>query len=411
MHENATTLRRKKQSALKGWQYLIPFFDPEVSSWSLEARLLRWLTFLWLFIGLVMLFSASYPVADAEFGDGLYYFKRQLLWMFLGLIGFNVLVRLPIRYALSLAKWFLGLLLVLVMVTLIPGWGTTVNGATRWVTIGSFPLQPSELIKPFLVLQSAIVFGRWHQLNQRRRILWLSAFAILLVGILLQPNLSTAALCGMSLWLIALAAGLPLIQMGGTALGGILLGVLSISLQEYQRRRVTSFINPWADPMGDGYQLIQSLLAVGSGGTWGAGFGLSQQKLFYLPIQYTDFIFSVYAEEFGFAGSVALLLLLLTYGTVAMLVAIKCKEPVRKLVAMGVMILLVGQSLINIGVATGVLPTTGLPLPFFSYGGSSVIASLLLAGLLVRVARESNEAEVVALRPRRSKKSEWKESE
>ncbi|MDY7013030.1 MAG: FtsW/RodA/SpoVE family cell cycle protein, partial [Cyanobacteriota bacterium] len=167
---------------------------------------------------------------------------------------------------------------------------------------------------------------------------------------------------------------------------------------------VASFINPWADPMGDGYQLIQSLLAVGSGGPWGAGFGLSQQKLFYLPIQYTDFIFSVYAEEFGFAGSVVLLLLLLTYGTVATIVAIKCKDPVRKLVAMGAMLFLVGQSLINIGVATGVLPTTGLPLPLFSYGGSSVIASLLLAGLLVRVARESNEAEVVMLQRDRVKK-------
>jgi cell division protein FtsW len=403
MPENATSPRTKKQPTLKGWQYLIPFFDPEVGSWALEARLLRWLTFLWLFIGLVMLFSASYPVADAEFGDGLYYFKRQLLWMFLGLIGFNILVHLPIRYALSMAKWFLGLLLVLIVATLIPGLGTTVNGSTRWVTIASFPLQPSELIKPFLILQSAIVFGQWQQLNRRKRILWLSVFAVLLGSVLLQPNLSTAALCGMSLWLIALAAGLPLMQMGGTAVGGGLLAVLSISLQEYQRRRVTSFINPWADPMGDGYQLIQSLLAVGSGGAWGAGFGLSQQKLFYLPIQYTDFIFSVYAEEFGFAGSVVLLLLLLTYGTVATIVAIKCQEPVRKLVAMGAMILLVGQSLINIGVTTGVLPTTGLPLPLFSYGGSSAIASLLLAGLLVRVARESNEAEVVVLQRYRRK--------
>lgn len=401
MQENVTALRTKKQPFIQGWQYLIPFFDPEVGSWSLEARLLRWLTFLWLFIGLVMLFSASYPVADAEFGDGLYYFKRQLLWIFLGLIGFNFLVRLPIRYVLGVAKWFLLLLLGLILATLIPGWGTTVNGATRWVTIASFPLQPSELIKPFLVLQSAIVFGQWKQLNGRKRGLWLGIFAVLLGGILLQPNLSTAALCGMSLWLIALAAGLPLLQMGGTALGGFLLAVLSISIQDYQRRRVMSFLNPWADPMGDGYQLIQSLLAVGSGGTWGVGFGLSQQKLFYLPIQYTDFIFSVYAEEFGFAGSVVLLLLLLAYATVAVIVAIKCSSPVRKLVAMGVMILLVGQALINIGVATGTLPTTGLPFPLFSYGGSSVIASLLLAGLLVRVARESKEAEVVSLQQHR----------
>ncbi len=149
--------------------------------------------------------------------------------------------------------------------------------------------------------------------------------------------------------------------------------------------------------MNDGYQLVQSLLAVGSGGTWGAGFGLSQQKLFYLPIQYTDFIFAVFAEEFGFAGSVVMLVMILTYATLAVFVALKARNTVHQLVAIGAMILIVGQSLLNIGVATGLLPTTGLPFPFFSYGGSSMIASLLAAGLLIRVARESNEAEVVPL--------------
>jgi cell division protein FtsW len=350
---------------------------------------------------LVVLFSASYPVADAEYGDGLYYFKRQLLWIYIGLLGFNFCARLPLRSALKMAKVLMLACLGLIIVTLIPGLGMTVNGATRWVAIGSFPLQPSELIKPFLILQSATVFGRWSQLSWRQRSSWLSIFALLLGCILLQPNLSTAALCGLTLWLIALAAGLPLLPMGGTAIAGLILATVSISLREYQQRRVMSFLNPWADPMGDGYQLIQSLLAVGSGETWGAGFGLSQQKLFYLPIQYTDFIFAVFAEEFGFAGSLALLLMLVVYATLALAVALKCSDPVKKLVAIGATILLVGQSLINIGVATGALPTTGLPLPLFSYGGSSAIASLLIAGLLVRAARESNEAEVVSLRDRR----------
>ena len=357
-----------------------------------------------MFIGLAVLFSASYPSADAEFGDGLYYFKRQLIWVALGLIGFNLVVRSPLRYILGIAHWVLILLLGFILVTLIPGVGTTVNGATRWLSLGPVPLQPSELIKPFLVLQSARVFGQWEQLSIRVRLLWLGIFGAVLVGILLQPNLSTAALCGMTLWLIALAGGLRFSYLGGTALGGILLATISISIKEYQRRRVMSFLNPWADPMQDGYQLIQSLLAVGSGGTWGAGFGLSQQKLFYLPIQYTDFIFAVFAEEFGFAGSVLLLMLLMTYATLSVIVAIKARNAIYRLVAIGAMILIVGQSLLNIGVATGVLPTTGLPFPFFSYGGSSMIASLLSAGLLIRVARESSEAEVVSLQSRRRRK-------
>ena len=380
---------------------LILLVNPSVKEWAIDARLLRWLTFLWMFIGLAVLFSASYPIADAEFGDGLYYFKRQLISVFLGLIVFNLLVRSPLRYVLGIAHWFVILLLGFLLVTLIPGVGTTINGATRWLSLGIFPFQPSELIKPFLVLQSARIFGHWEKLSWRVRLIWLGIFGVVLLGILLQPNLSTAALCGMTLWLVALAAGLPFSYLGGTAVGGLLLAFLSISLKEYQRRRIMSFLNPWADPMNDGYQLVQSLLAVGSGGTWGSGFGLSQQKLFYLPIQYTDFIFAVFAEEFGFAGSVMLLLLIVTYATLAVMVAMKARNNVHRLVAIGAMILIVGQSLLNIGVATGVLPTTGLPFPFFSYGGNSMIASLVSAGLLIRVARESSEAEVVSLEARR----------
>ncbi|AOY82757.1 FtsW/RodA/SpoVE family cell cycle protein [Moorena producens JHB] len=380
---------------------LILLFNPSTTDWAVSARLLKWLTFLWLLIGIVILFSASYAIADVELGDGTYYVKRQLMWVVLGLVGFNLLVRSPLRYLLKISHWLVLGLLVLLLLTLIPGVGTTVNGATRWLSFGSVPLQPSELMKPFLVLQAARVFGQWDRLQWRTRFTWLGIFMVVLVGILLQPNLSTTALCGMTLWLVALAAGLPFSYLGGTAFGGVLLAVLSISIKDYQRRRVMSFLNPWADPMRDGYQLVQSLLAIGSGGTWGSGFGLSQQKLFYLPIQHTDFIFSVFAEEFGFAGSIALMLLLMTYMTLAVIVAIKARNRVYQLIAIGAMLFIVGQSLLNIGVASGALPTTGLPFPFFSYGGSSMISSLCSAGLLIRVARESSEAKVVSIQTRR----------
>jgi cell division protein FtsW len=378
-------------------RHLIPFFDNSVSKWAFEARLLRWVTFLWLFVGLVILFSASYPVGDSEYGDGLYYIKRQLISVLLGLIGFNIIVHSPLRSVLGRSHWFVLLLLGLIFITLIPGLGTNTNGSTRWVSLGGMPIQPSELIKPFLVLQSARVFGHWKRLTWGARLTWLLIFALVLAGILVQPNLSTTALCGITIWLVALAAGLGYTPLTVTALSGFLLALISISVKDYQRRRVMSFLNPWADPMGDGYQLVQSLLAVGSGGTWGTGFGLSQQKLFYLPIQYTDFIFAVFAEEFGFVGSLLLLLLLMVYATLALIVALKTRNPVHRLVAIGAMILMVGQSLLNIGVATGVLPTTGLPLPLVSYGGNSMIASLLVAALLIRVARENTEAEIVAI--------------
>jgi cell division protein FtsW len=377
-------------------RYLFPFYDPDVKNWTTQARLLRWLTLMWLFIGLIALFSASYALAESNTGDGLYYVKRQLIWIWLGMSGLNWIVRSRLRHLMAIAPWMVLLVLGLILITL-TGFGENINGATRWIKLGPILLQPSELMKPFLVLQSAYIFGEWNRLSWGIRLGWIGIFGMVLAAILLQPNLSTTALCGISLWLIALASGLRWRYIIGTALGGAFTGIMSISLREYQKRRVLSFLDPWQDPKGDGYQLIQSLLAIGSGGPWGSGYGLSQQKLFYLPFPDTDFIFAVFAEEFGLIGGFFILLMLLTFATLGLIVAMGCKHRVKRLIAMGTVIFLVGQSLLNIGVATGALPTTGLPLPMFSYGGSSSLASLFLAGLLIRVAKESQEAEVVDL--------------
>lgn len=372
---------------MKWWQF-IPFFTPGTQTWSLEARLLHWLTLIWIGLGLVVLFSASFPSGLAESGDGLYYVKRQCLWIFLGWAGFQVFIHLPLN---RLLKWALpgfGMTLGLVFLTYLPGIGSTVMGATRWISIGGFQLQPSEFLKPFLILQAAWFFSHWFRLKTAPRCFWLGVFALTLLSILLQPNLSTTALCGMTLWFMALAAGLPYWQMAGSALAGLMLALLSITFRDYQRRRVMSFLNPWQDPMGDGYQLIQSLLAVGSGQVTGAGFGMSQQKLAYLPVQHTDFIFSVYAEEFGLVGCIVLLLLLTAYGAVTIRVADLTKDATKRLVIVGCLVLMLLQALINIGVAIGILPTTGLPFPLFSYGGSSMIASMGIAGILIRAARK-----------------------
>jgi len=375
---------------------VLPFFDRTVDKWATEARLLRWLTFLWLFAGLAILFSASYPVADLAFKDGTLYFKYQLAWAVIGLLIFNVVVHLPLRALLKTSPIFLFIILALLYATHIPGLGTTRNEATRWLSLGSssFLLQPSELIKPFLILQAAQLFGNWQRTPWKVRIGWLLVFMFVLGGILMQPSLSVTALCGITLWLIALGAGLPTIQLLGTAALGSFVAIASVSFREYQRRRIMSFLDPWQDQAGDGYQLVQSLMAIGSGGLWGTGFGLSQQKLF-LPIQYTDFIFAVFAEEFGLFGGICLLLLVLIYGTIGLAVTYKCKDPVIRLVALGSTSLIVVQALLNVGVATGVLPTTGLPFPFLSYGGSSTISCLFIAGLLIRAAREMATADVV----------------
>ncbi|HEY9878058.1 MAG TPA: FtsW/RodA/SpoVE family cell cycle protein, partial [Leptolyngbyaceae cyanobacterium] len=372
--------------------HLLPFIDRTAQDWTAEARWLRWLTFVWLGLGLLVLYSASYSAALSEHGNGLHYVMVQSLWVVLGLVGFNQIVHSPLDRLLKLSGTLVLVLLGLIALTLIPALGVTVNGATRWLALGPFLIQPSELIKPCLVLQGARLFGRWSQLTWATRLSWLGIFGAVLGTILIQPNLSTAAICGLTLWLIALASGFPYLYMILTATGGLGAATLSISINEYQRHRIVSFLNPWADPTENGYQLIQSLLAIGSGKLMGQGFGLSQQKIHYLPIQYTDFIFAVFAEEFGFIGCVILLLFLVVYATAALLVAVRATQPLHRLVAIGSMILLVGQSLLNIGVATGSLPTTGLPFPLLSYGGSSMLASLVTAALLVRAAREIYDA-------------------
>lgn len=390
------------QRSLKNLRSLV---NLEVNSWTIEARLLHWLTFLWLFIGLVTLVSASYPEGIINNNDGFYLLKRQLAGVVVGSIGFYISIRQPLKKTLKFSPWLVLIFLLLIILTLVPGLGKTTMGASRWIGIGPFSLQPSELIKPFLVLQSAYLFAKWKKLDVNIRITWLLVFALVLLGILKQPNLSTTALCGMSLWLIALAAELPWNQLLITAIGGLSLATLSIRLNPYQWDRIVFFLNPWQDPQGKGFQLIQSLLAIASGGFSGTGFGLSQQKLSYLPIRSTDFIFAVYAEEFGLIGCFLLLLLIIGYGTLALRVAVKSRHPISRLIAIGVMVFMTGQSLINIGVATGALPTTGLPLPFFSYGTNSMIASFLLTGLLIRVARENSQTEVIPMRQNRKKLS------
>jgi cell division protein FtsW len=376
---------------------LLPFFDKSVHDWAIEARLLRWLIFIWLFVGLAVLFSASYAYADVVANDPTRFFKMQLVWVAIGLVVFNGAIHLPLKITFQLVNLGLGIGLVLLLATHISGIGATGNGSTRWLALGESTIQPSELIKPFLILKGAQLFSQWQQIDIKGKLFWLGIFGVTLAGILLQPNLSMTALCGMTLWIIALAANLPVGQLFTTMGLGVMVATISINIKDYQRRRVLSFLDPWQSQQGDGFQLTQSLMAIGSGNIWGTGFGMSRQKLF-LPFQYTDFIFAIFAEEFGLIGCIVLILMLVGFATLGVLVAFKCQNPTVRLVAIGTTVLLVGQSFINMGVATGVLPTTGLPFPFMTYGGSSMISNLFIAGLLIRCGREMSQ--VILFRPR-----------
>ena len=379
-HSFLTHSERKTPS----WQRLLPL---PWASWPAEGRLLVTLIGFWSLAGLFILGSASWWVASREMGDGAYYVKRQLIWLIASWSLLYIAISTNLRRWLKLAGPFLFFALFLLTATNFIG--TTINGSTRWLLIGPIQIQPSELLKPFLILQAANLFAQWKRINTDQKLFWISVFLCLLLLILVQPNLSTAALIGMLIWLIALAAGIKLRSLFGVAFVGALIGSASIFFKEYQMVRVISFLDPWQDPQGTGYQLVQSLLAIGSGGWFGEGFGLSTQKLQYLPFRSTDFIFAVFAEEFGFFGSVMLLLFLMLIAFLGLRVALRCTTNQSKLVAIGCSTILVGQSFMNIAVASGVMPTTGLPLPMISYGGSSLLSSLLIGGLLIRCSLES----------------------
>ncbi len=369
-------------------------FDPSIQGWLTEARIILGLTLLWLCVGLVVLYSASFSTALVMLGDGLYYAKQQLIWVLLGLALLRVITNFPLRKIFKFGTFGLFVTIFLLAITLL--FSPPTNGASRWIDIGPIRLQASELIKPFLVLQAAQLFGQWNRYSWQKKRFWLIVLGATLILILAQPSLSMTMFCSATLWLMAMGAGLPWLQLFVVAILGIVGALLSIWRNTYQFERISTFLNPWLDPQGRGFQLTQSLMTISSGQIWGEGYGMSQQKTF-LPEQYTDFVFSVFAEEFGLVGVIVLIVGLIIFASMGMIIATKAKDPTVRMVALGSTVVLVGQAFFHIGVASGVLPTTGLTFPFFSYGGSSMLSSLAVAGLLIRAALETHSAEVVSL--------------
>jgi len=363
------------------------FLPIPIKTWPFEGKLLFVILSFWCIFGLFILGSASWWVANKEIGDWAFFLKRQIAWYVPGVTIFIFVLNTNIRDLLKISKPVFYILLFLIGSTMF--FGSTINGSTRWLILGPIKMQPSELIKPFCILESANLFAHWNLVKDEKKIISLATFGILILLIMKQPNLSTAGLIGIMFWVIALCGGVKINSLISVATLGFLSAYASVINNQYQMLRIKSFINPWSDPEGNGYQLIQSLLAIGSGGLLGKGFGLSMQKLQYLPIQHTDFIFAIYAEEFGLLGSIFLLGFLAIFSYLSLRISIKSRNNYTKLVATGCATLLIGQSLIHIAVTTGSMPTTGLPLPFVSYGGNSLIGSLFIAGLLLRCSLES----------------------
>lgn len=341
-------------------------------------------------IGLVMIFSASSAVAYALHHDTAFYFKRQLIWLVIGLICAYGAYRMDYHVLKRAAPYVLVTAILGLLVVLVPHLGVVVNGARRWIGAGSFSVQPSEFAKLALVLYlAAMLASRGERIT--RLVDGLAPLCvpagIMALLILWEPDMGTASLLVMTSFAMFFAAGARIAHLVSVVLVTLPPVALEVLSSPYRRARLFAFWNPWKDPQNTGFHIVQSLLALGSGGLLGVGLGASRAKFFYLPEQYTDFIFSVLGEELGLLGAVFVVVLFVILAYRAIRIAIAAPDRFGFFLVVGCAATIVIQAFVNIGVVTSSWPVTGVPLPFISFGGSSLVVNLIAVALIANVGR------------------------
>jgi cell division protein FtsW len=343
--------------------------------------------------GLVMVYSASSARAMLAAGDPAYYLKRQALYALLGLAALALASRLDFR-----ALRFAGGPLVavsFVLLVAVLALGTEVNGARRWLSAGVIDFQPSELAKLALALWvAALLVRRPAPASLAELLRPLGLVVGLACGlILVEPDLGTAIAIAVMTIAMLVVAGTPLrVLLGGACIGAAVV-LVAIWLEPYRRARLFSFLDPWQDPDGAGFQSVQAMIALGSGGFFGVGLGESVQKVYYLPEASTDMIFAIVGEELGLLGSLGVIGAFALFGYAGFNVALRCRDPFGKALAAGITALVCGQAAVNMSAVLGILPLTGIPLPFVSYGGSSLVIGLTCVGVLLNIAVNGTASE------------------
>jgi len=346
-------------------------------------------------LGLIMVLSASSVGAYARFGSSFLFFNRQVLYAVVGSLAMAVTMRMHHRAWRRLCVPMLLVSVALLALVLLPGFGTVAGGSARWIELGPVTIQPSEFAKlAVIAFGAALLSRRWERIHDLRQLALplLPVVGVVCGLILLQPDLGTAIIVVASVFVLLLAAGARMRHLLVGAAATSTLGLGLIYVEGYRWSRFMSFLNPWADPQGNGYQVIQSLIALTSGGVFGVGLGASRQKWQYVPNAHTDFIYSIIGEELGLVGMLLVLALfgVLVYAGVR--VALAAPDAFSRLLAAGIIGWIGAQTLINLGAVTGLLPITGVPLPFVSFGGSSLVVSLMAVGILASIARRGRAA-------------------
>ena len=340
--------------------------------------------------GLIMVLSASSVTAFAQTGSGFSFFQRQCVYGLVGVVGMSTAARLHHTIWRRIAFPFFGITIVLLFLVLHPAAGHAAGGSSRWIAFGPVTIQPSEIAKLSVVaFAAAVLTKKWKKLDEPSHLLLplLPAVGFVCVLVMLQPDLGTTVVIAGMVFILLFAAGVRLRYLATAGVVGAALGFALIMGASYRRERFLSFLDPWGDPKNTGYQLIQSLIGLASGGLTGVGLGASRQKWGYLPNGHTDFIFSILGEELGLIGAVAVLFLFGVLLFTGVRIASRAPDVFGRLLAAGIVGWLGLQTIINLGAVTGLLPITGVPLPFVSYGGSSLVVSLTAVGILVSIAR------------------------
>ena len=346
------------------------------------------LTIVLVTLGVTMVYSSSAVLAEERFGDSYYYLKRML---FFAVIGFGLMVavmNVPYRVYCKLAYPILFASLALCALVFVPGIGRTIGGATRWVRLGPVAFQPSELAKVALVLFMAYSLQKKAEKIRSFGIGVVPHLIIMTVvagAILAQKDFGSAAMVAIVTWIMLFAAGAKLTYLFGMVAFIIPFAYVFLSGEGYRRRRILAFLNPWSDQYGAGFQIIQSFVAFNEGGWFGKGLGEGQQKLFYLPEAHTDFIFSVLGEELGLMGVIFVITLFALFCYRGLRIALNAPDLYGRYAAIGCTVLICLSAVFNIAVVMGLVPTKGMTLPFISYGGSSLIVSLAVVGILLNI--------------------------